>query len=215
MNFKNSEFTLDELKILAENGQKDLQYAVGYYYENGINTEVDFKQAAEWYEKAASKNHVEALMHLGIFYAQGKGVEKNGKKALEYIQKAAKTGDKNAQYNLARCYEEGIGTVVDYSRAFDWYKKAAEQNDYRAMCCMGSYFLMGQAVPCMPERAFQLFEKAANANIPAAQYNLYILDRYGEGVEKDIDLADTWRMKAAQNGFKLAIEEIHKEVGIE
>ena len=69
--------------------------------------------------------------------------------------------------------------------------------------------------PPLPERAFQLFEKAANANIPAAQYNLSILYRYGEGVEKDIDLADTWRMKAAQNGFKLAIEEIHKEVGIE
>ena len=49
----------------------------------------------------------------------------------------------------------------------------------------------------------------------AAQYNLSILYRYGEGVEKDIDLADTWRMRAAQNGFKLAIEEIHKEVGIE
>ena len=47
MNLKNSEFTLDELKILAENGQKDLQYSVGYYYENGINTEVDFKQAAQ------------------------------------------------------------------------------------------------------------------------------------------------------------------------
>ena len=74
---------------------------------------------------------------------------------------------------------------------------------------------MGQAVPCMPERAFQLFEKAANANFPAAQYNLSILYRYGEGVEKDIDLADTRRMRAAQNGFKLAIEEIHKEVGIE
>ena len=91
MDLKNSEFTLDELKILAENGQKDLQYAVGYYYENGINTAVDFKQAVEWYEKAAQKNHVEALMHLGIFYAQGKGVEKNGKKALEYIQKALST----------------------------------------------------------------------------------------------------------------------------
>ena len=55
MDLKNSEFTLDELKILAENGQKDLQYAVGYYYENGINTAVDFKQAVEWYEKAAQK----------------------------------------------------------------------------------------------------------------------------------------------------------------
>lgn len=90
MNLKNSEFTLDELKILAENGQKDLQYAVGYYYENGINTEVDFKQAAEWYEKAASKNHVEALMHLGMFYAQGKGVDKMERKLWSIFKKRLK-----------------------------------------------------------------------------------------------------------------------------
>ena len=78
MNLKNSEFTLDELKILAENGQKDLQYAVGYYYENGINTEVDFKQAAEWYEKAASKNHVETvrlymIIQRACFWIKRKG----------------------------------------------------------------------------------------------------------------------------------------------
>ena len=33
MDAKNMDFTLEELKILAENGQKDLQYAVGFYYE--------------------------------------------------------------------------------------------------------------------------------------------------------------------------------------
>ena len=30
MDAKNMDFTLEELKILAENGQKDLEYAVGY-----------------------------------------------------------------------------------------------------------------------------------------------------------------------------------------
>ena len=88
MNLKNSEFTLDELKILAENGQKDLQYAVGYYYENGINTEVDFKQAAEWYEKAASKNHVEALMHLGMFLRTGKRRRKKWKESSGVYSKS-------------------------------------------------------------------------------------------------------------------------------
>lgn len=214
MNLKNSEFTLDELKILAENGQKDLQYAVGYYYENGINTEVDFKQAAEWYEKAAYKNHVEALMHLGMFYAQGKGVEKNGKKALEYIQKAAKTGDKNAQYNLARCYEEGIGTVVDYSRAFDWYKKAAEQNDYRAMCCMGSYFLMGQAVPCMPNVLSSSLKKLQTqiSLLPSTTFLSYIARR--RQLKKTL-FSGHLAYESCTKWFKLAIEEIHKEVGIE
>ena len=51
MNPKNTEFTLEELIILAENGQKDLQYAVGHYYEYGIHTEVN-------YEKAADRKHI-------------------------------------------------------------------------------------------------------------------------------------------------------------
>ena len=48
-------FTVEELMILAENGQKDLIFGVGYYYENGIRTSVDYAQAAIWYEKAAEK----------------------------------------------------------------------------------------------------------------------------------------------------------------
>ena len=72
----------------------------------------------------------------------------------------------------------------------------------------GCTFLSGEVLPYEPAKAFQLFEKAANANIPAAQYNLSVLYRYGEGVEKDIEKADFWRMKAAQNGFRLAIDEL-------
>ena len=96
MDAKNMDFTLEELKILAENGQKDLEYAVGYYYENGIHTLTDFGQAAQWYEKAAKKDHVDALLHLGFLYAQGKGVDKDEKKAFTYIRRAAETGNKNA-----------------------------------------------------------------------------------------------------------------------
>ena len=36
MDIKNNNiFTVEELMILAENGQKDLIFGVGYYYENG------------------------------------------------------------------------------------------------------------------------------------------------------------------------------------
>ncbi|MCA5960231.1 hypothetical protein LC724_06770 [Blautia sp. RD014234] len=79
MDAKNMDFTLEELKILAENGQKDPQYAVGFYYENGIHTLTDYAQAAQWYEKAAEKDHVDALLHLGFLYAQGKGVKRRNK----------------------------------------------------------------------------------------------------------------------------------------
>ena len=76
MNIQNLNFTVEELKILAENGQKDFIYAVGYYYENGIRTSVNLTEAAVWYEKAAQKGHAEAAMRLALLYAQGKGVEK-------------------------------------------------------------------------------------------------------------------------------------------
>ena len=85
MNIQNLNFTVEELKILAENGQKDFIYAVGYYYENGIRTSVNLAEAAVWYEKAAQKGHAEAAMRLALLYAQGKGVEKNEKKAFTYI----------------------------------------------------------------------------------------------------------------------------------
>ena len=51
MDMKNLNLTVEELKILAENGQRDFIYGVGYYYENGIRTSVDYAQAAQWYEK--------------------------------------------------------------------------------------------------------------------------------------------------------------------
>ena len=109
---------------------------------------------------------------------------------------------------MGRCYEEGIGVKTDPSKAFDWYKKAAGQGDFRAMCCMGAYFLSGDCVPYDPAKAFQLFQKAADANIPAAQYNLSVLYRYGEGTEKDEEKANFWRTRAAQNGFQIARKEL-------
>ena len=80
MNVKNLNLSVEELKILAENGQRDFIYGVGYYYENGIRTSIDLVQAAVWYEKAAKKGQAEAAMHLALMYFQGKGVEKDERK---------------------------------------------------------------------------------------------------------------------------------------
>ena len=125
------------------------------------------------------------------------------------MEQAAKGNDLNALYNMGRCYEEGIGVKPDLSKAMDWYKKAAAQGDFRAMCCLAAQFLSVEALPYEPKKAFQLFEKAANAQIPSAQYNLSVLYRYGEGIEKDEEKADFWRVKAAQNGFRMAIDELN------
>ena len=54
---KQKEVTLQDLLVLAEGGQSRIQHAVGVYYENGLYTEVDYKEAARWYEKAAAQGN--------------------------------------------------------------------------------------------------------------------------------------------------------------
>ena len=65
------DFSLEELLVLAEGEQRNVQYAVGFYYENGVKTQVDLEKAAQWYKKAADQGHEEAQLHLGLLYAQG------------------------------------------------------------------------------------------------------------------------------------------------
>ena len=66
---KQKEVTLQDLLVLAEGGQSRIQHAVGVYYENGLYTEVDYKEAAKWYEKAAAQGNGDSQTRLGLFYA--------------------------------------------------------------------------------------------------------------------------------------------------
>src|SRR5580700_11488982 len=60
----------------AEQGHRESQFYVGYFYECGLGIEQNFKKAAEWYQKAVESNDTAAMYNLAIFYANGKGVEK-------------------------------------------------------------------------------------------------------------------------------------------
>ena len=57
MDKKPIDWSLDELLLMAPSGGKNVEYAIGFYYENGVHTQVDPAQAVAWYEKAAKKGH--------------------------------------------------------------------------------------------------------------------------------------------------------------
>ena len=80
MNIQNLNFTVEELKILAENGQKDFIYAVGYYYENGIRTSVNLAESAVWYEKAVAQRVMQKLLCVLPFSMRRVQCGKNEKK---------------------------------------------------------------------------------------------------------------------------------------
>lgn len=107
-------------------------YNLGYMYEKGRGTRVDYKEAAKWYEKAAEKKYVKALNNLAHMYQKGTGVEKDYTKAMEYLLKASKLKDSTAQFNLAIMYQTGKGVEKDMKKAKYWYKKSMKNGNKTA-----------------------------------------------------------------------------------
>jgi len=92
----------------------------------------DYKDAFEWFKKAAEDGDLLSLNNLGVMYEDGLGVERDKQKAFEYYEAAATQGLDVAQSNLADLYVFGSGIEKDYVMAALWYRKAADQGNERA-----------------------------------------------------------------------------------
>ena len=73
----------------AEQGDEVAQNYVGEIYQKGFNKNPQYDQAAQWFEKAASKGYSRAEFNLGYLYEQGLGVGKDQVKALNLYRKAS------------------------------------------------------------------------------------------------------------------------------
>ena len=95
-------------------------------YEHGLHSvNQNVVAAAEWFEKAASAGHVEAMAELGLCYELGCGVEPNDELAMDWYRKAAEAGHVQAKYSIGEAFEEARGVPQSDAEACLWYYKAA------------------------------------------------------------------------------------------
>ena len=116
---------LKELRPLAEKGDAQAQFKLGFMYDRGNGVPQDFQEAASWYRKAAEQGNAPAQFYLGQIYDLGKGVEQDYKEAAIWYSKAAEQKEALAQLNLGFLYEQGQGVPVDMVQAYKWYSLAA------------------------------------------------------------------------------------------
>ena len=109
----------------AEAGDKDAQFTVGWYYEDGVGVNQDISQAIDWYRKAAEAGHVLAQLQLGIIhdYARG-GAQQDDEEAVKWYRRAAEGGNAQAQYNVGVMYELGRGVEKNEAESDNWIRKA-------------------------------------------------------------------------------------------
>lgn len=105
---------LEKLKKQAEQGDAEVQFQLGRYYDNldGKSGQEDSAKAVRWYRKAAEQGHAEAQCALAECYLYGKGVPPYGPEALKWFKKAAAGGSDRAQRVLA-LINRGSSSTVD------------------------------------------------------------------------------------------------------
>jgi len=78
------------MRPLAEAGDADAQYNIGWMYLNGYGLRINDSLALEWWQKASEQGHSDASFSIGMLYSLGEGeVPKDSDKAIDYYLIAA------------------------------------------------------------------------------------------------------------------------------
>ena len=116
---------LQELRILAEEGNKVAQFSLGRSYRTGNGVFQDYGKATVWYLQSAKQGHAPAQHNLALMYEGGQGVAQNSTKAVRWYHLAATQGHTPAQHNLGIIYGFSNGVLLDNVLAHMWFNIAS------------------------------------------------------------------------------------------
>ena len=155
------EQALPVLTSLAEAGYAPAQFRLGMMFAEGFGIQQNWRQAAQWFERAAQQNDVGAQWTLARLYRVGRGVRKSDTLALRWYQQLAEQGFAPAQFQVGMMYREGLGTARDLTQAEHWLRQAAERGFRPAMAEMVKAYRDGElGLSVDPEQARAWQEKA-------------------------------------------------------
>jgi TPR repeat protein len=92
---------LKELQPLADRGNPEAQFRLGWMYREGLGLPQSDIEMVRWYQKAAKSGHAAAQYWLGSAYAVGHGVREQPARAVFWYFKAADQGHAASQIELS------------------------------------------------------------------------------------------------------------------
>jgi TPR repeat protein len=189
------------LEPMAEQGDADAQFLLGYLYFTSADVEADW--AHSWLVKAAAQDHAEACYSLSTWINPETFGPPEDAVHRHLLHKAAGLGSAEAQYDLGALYATGgEGFPLDAQISRRYYALAAEQGNVDAQYNLGMMWLWGEGGAVDVQRGLKLPEQAASAreqqwsmSTSAAQI---LSDVYAQGLygmEADSVEAERWRQR--------------------
>lgn len=113
----------------AQAGNVIAQNTLGFIFLNGQGLKKDYKQAANWFSRAANQRYAPAQFNLAIMYKLGQGVDKSHPESVKWMQLAANQNHAEAQSHLGNMYYQGLAVMQDYEMAYMWWSLAEENGE--------------------------------------------------------------------------------------
>lgn len=149
---------------LADQGNAEAQYALGFMYDGGHGVPKNYATAAKWWRLAADQGHTFAQFNLGTLYDNGNGVPKNKAEALKWYHLAAERGNDGAQFNVGVLHFAGVAVPENRTEAAKWFRRAADQGHIGAQVYLGLCYATGLGVPKDSVQAYMWLSLAAARN---------------------------------------------------
>ena len=192
--------SLSTLTRIAEQGDRNAQFALAMKLLTGEGVEADQARAVELYRRAATQGHVSAQFWLGRMLDEGWGVTVNDREAVEWYRRAADQGYVEAQFALGAMLDVGEGIAADPVKAAEWYRRAGSEGHVNAQFWLGRMLDEGWGVTANDREAVEWYRRAADQGHVEAQFALGSMLYGGEGIAADPVEAVEWYRRAADQG---------------
>jgi TPR repeat protein len=203
--------TLVSLKLLAQNNISDsiteaqLKEAKKYLF--GIGIPRNEQNGFSLYKQIAEGGNSKAMNIVGKLYAKGTGTAYNENQAIYWLTKAAQNGIIEGWYNIALLYKERADSP-DFEKAYKYFDTAANHGDAQSVYALAYMHYKGLGCQQDYSKAASFFKKGAVSGRANSMYFYGLCWRNGYGLSTNQDSANYWLQKAANKGYKMAINEL-------
>lgn len=138
-----------KLQALRLNDAK-MMYNIGSMYRDGTVIRRDYRQAKEWFEKAAKQAHAPSMVELAKIYSYGKkrvGIKQDLELAGDLLKAAVASDDGKAYYEIGRMYERGVFFDKNLPQAMRLYELSAKKGYDKAYVKIFMAYQYGKGMP--------------------------------------------------------------------
>ena len=163
---------VDELRVIAQEGEPYAQYYLGKLYRDGGLPIPDSQLATDWFYKAARQDIVVAQYALGKLFLSDDLLVRDTKLGMEWLEYASQNGSHYAAYRVGKEYLKGEIVKKDVPKALEYFEGAAHAGNQYAQYMLGKLLLMGREVRYDKELALRWLSCSADQGNEYAQFFL-------------------------------------------